>query len=90
VRARGSEKEVAETAKEASPVGKMTKISTRILGGAGVAGFATAAVLTLAPAAQADTGALGDGSVRFVAQSIEQASYAALGTRAGGEVVGDV
>ena len=33
--------------------------------------------------------ALGDGSVRFINESINQFTYNALGSRAGGEVVGD-
>jgi prepilin-type processing-associated H-X9-DG protein len=32
---------------------------------------------------------LGDGSVRYINSSINQGTYSALGTRAGGEVVGD-
>ena len=77
----------------------MKKITTRILGATSLAGFAAAATLALAPAAHADAVAsahtagvnvaLGDGSVRFVSQSIDHSTWRAMGTQNGGEVVSD-
>jgi prepilin-type processing-associated H-X9-DG protein len=77
----------------------MRKITTRILGATSLAGFAAAATLALAPAAHADTVgsphtggvnvAMGDGSVRFVSQSIDLSTWRAIGTQTGGEVVSD-
>jgi prepilin-type processing-associated H-X9-DG protein len=72
---------------------------TRILGSASIAGFAVAATLALAPAAHAEpipsrhTGgvnaSMGDGSVQFLRDSIDPAVLIGIGSRAGGEVVGD-
>jgi len=77
----------------------MKKITTRILGATSLAGFAAAATLALAPAAHADTVgsphtggvnvAMGDGSVRFVSQSIDLSTWRAMGTQTGGEAVSD-
>ena len=72
------------------------KARTRILGGACVASFAAAITLALAPAAHAHAGVphtggvnfvQGDGSVRFIKDSIALSTWSASGTRAGGEVI---
>jgi hypothetical protein len=68
----------------------MTTMRTRILGGASLAGFAVAAMLALAPATQAESGAFGDGSVRSIKQSIPSTTWTAMVTHAGGEVVSDL
>jgi prepilin-type processing-associated H-X9-DG protein len=75
----------------------MTKQTRRILGGASLAGFAAAVTLALAPAAHAqtrDTGGanflFGDGSVRFVSNSIDLNTWPALGSMSGGEVISEL
>jgi prepilin-type processing-associated H-X9-DG protein len=80
----------------------MKKTRTRILGGASIAGFAVAATLALPPAAHAEpTGfgsshsggvnvLFGDGSVRSISYSTNQTVWTAMGSRAGGQVVGDL
>ena len=73
----------------------MKRMRTKILGGASIAGFAVAATLALAPAAHAEASlhsgginaSMADGSVRFVSYSIDQATWRAMGTLNGGEVI---
>jgi hypothetical protein len=68
----------------------MTKTRTKIIGGASFAAFAAAAALALAPAAPAGAGAnvlQGDGSVRFIRDSVDLSALAALSSRSGGEVI---
>jgi len=77
----------------------MKRMRTRMLGGVSIAGFAVAATLVLAPAADADTirsthtggvnALMGDGSVRFLRDSTDQVVLIGIGSRAGGEVFGD-
>jgi hypothetical protein len=68
----------------------MRTMRTRLLGGASLAGFAVAAMLALAPAIHAETGSMGDGSVRNITQSISNNTWRAMGTYSGGEVVSDL
>jgi len=65
----------------------MKRMRTRIFGGASLAAFAAAATLALVPGAHAEASSMGDGSVRSVAPSISPATYVALQTPSGGEVV---
>jgi prepilin-type processing-associated H-X9-DG protein len=97
VPAAGFEEEVSGTQRRR---GQMKRMGTKILGGASIAGFAVAATLALAPAAHAETSpswhsggvnaSMGDGSVRFISYSTNQTVWVAMGSRAGGEVVGNL
>ena len=76
---------------------KKKRTKTRILGGASLAGLAVAITLACAPAAHAQTrgteGAnflFGDGSVRFISNSIDLSTWRAMGSGSGGEVFSEL